>query len=532
MKKSIFILLLISSFSVSYSRSKVSVKFNNTGVYVQVSGGAAAFPGFTQGLHGLDSPLAFMKAGETYWATLPIANRGLGAFRVPGEGGDVMVVNLSELPVPRNLQDSLTVDIEIPIGKFLAYHGRIWTSGKATVAYHDYFVAREFPIILFPPSNYVRRVSRLNRVDSLNVVYVWTDSLSRTSLSKAFSEMDDAADYFGQLIPSYIHKNIIAYDGAGMQPVVIINNRLITGLEHANAPYMLIVGAFITADAFIHSFLHCAIGEGARPAEYMRADGHYEASDALAFYEGLTTFLAMRQVKKDFSAHLSAQLYRAKLESDCVDLTKISICGQKNEKWYAAGYAYWINLAAQGLNVELFTKFLYSIELINQPFPYLMRWSNVLHWLTVYDPRIGRIAAESYQGSYLKSAFDSLEAKGWQPIPVWQVPRWYDHYIGPYPVIPDGIRLPTDDDLPPTVFPKYLVNADGSKMPIDSSRNNPALEFIKSHPDSSFQIEFSDGETRIVPNKLKFSDGSPYFMHGAINPKDLIFWRRLNAYLR
>jgi hypothetical protein len=426
------------------------------------------------------------------------------------------------------------ITVQVPNGKILVWGGKVWRPGTAQLKFASYFVAREFPLILIPAGQFQIKTARFNSLDSLQAVYAWTDSLSRTQLPAAAQALDTAAALVGSLAPSYWHKFIVNYGRYPYTLVYIINNQgVVTGLEHYNSPYAITVLSFISVEGLLHTFLHSLIGKATIPEEYVQADGHYHAADALGFYEGLTTFLSTRYAA-DFPASLSALIYRAKLRAACQDLTELGGCGADIEKWYSAGYLFWVYLQSQGLDVELFSRWLYTVELINQPFPVRIRWTDVITWIRDYDQNLGKIAAASYQGKYLSAAFTSLQAHGWSPRPVWQVSRWYDFYIGPYALTPGGVQLPTDNYPVTKAYPHFLVNSDGSKLLLAPQIDNPALVLIKTHPDSLFVIEFSDGVRRRVANYLFFADGTPYFMHGTIqlNDQNRRFWSALSVYLK
>lgn len=530
MKKILVLLVFLSTavFINAANKNIISIGFSATTVKVQISANRITYPRFTWGNHGDDLSLIFSKVSDDYQADMPKFKRGFGSGLI-GDGA-IIIYQISSGPVPKDLSAPLTVRVNIPAGKSLIYHGRVWEKGIAEVEFKNYFTAREFPIILINNNQYIQRSVRLNRLDSFHAVIAWVDSLSKSQVPAAAQVIDSAASKVGQLWPGYFHHHILLYDGVRYLLVYIISRDVVTGLEHFNAPFIVTVPNFITLDGAVHTMLHSSIGKGAGPAEYSEADGKFHPSDALGFYEGLTVYLSMRYVRHDFAANLSAQLYRAKLLASCNDLSKMSTCGSSIEKWYGAGYAYLIYLQSQGLNVQLFAQFLYTLELRNKPFPLTMHWSDLLHWLAVYDPRIGKIAADSYKGKYL-AVFDTLRAKGWKPIPVYQVPRWYDLYIGPYALTPGGVQLPTDNYPATSAHPKFLLNTDGSKVALAPKMDNPGLMFIKAHPDSSFRIEFSDGSIKTVPNKLKFADGSDYSMHSVIDYSVAPdFWSKLNFY--
>lgn len=532
MKKFLVFLLVIITVT-SQAQNRMTVSFTDSSVAVEIKG-KTVVPGFAPDMHH-PFELTFKKTGSIYQAALPDFQRGVSS----GKFGSI-IYQISAGVVPRNLDQPLTVTVVIPKGKTLIWGGRIWSKGKVKLTFSDYFQAREFPIILVSQSNYLMRSSRFNKIDSLNAVYVWDDSLSQAALPKAFQAVDTAALRFGYFAPTYLDKYVMRYfSPAGKQKknyllVYFITSRMIvTGSEHYNQPFIVTPLRYISEEGVSHTLFHSLIGKAIMPRTYRQESGHYFPANSLGFYEGLTTYLTNRYVRDNFSASFSALIYRAKLRTDLQDLEEAAL-DFKFESYYGKGYLYWIYLEANGLNVELFAKCLFGIWLINSPFPTLMDWHDVIRWLTLYDKKIGLLAEEAAHGGYLNSVFQILKTNGWKPIPVHEVPRWYDLYIGPYAVTPGGINLPTDNYPETTAYPVYLINTDGSKLKIEPKKDNAALLFIKAHPDSSFQIEFSDSTRCLVANKLKFKDGSPYFMHGEISSNDsnINFWKKLNVYFK
>ncbi|MBI5733594.1 MAG: hypothetical protein HY973_01450 [Candidatus Kerfeldbacteria bacterium] len=512
------------------AQNKITVSFTDSAVKVELNTNKVAFPNFTPGNHHPDASLVFKRIKtKTYEAKLPLFKRGFGS----GQIDNIIIYHLSSGPVGQNLTKKLIVKVNIPKGKALIWHGKIWTKETAEVKFHSYFVAREFPLILINQGNYTARYSKFNQIDSMLVVYCWTDNLGKTKLNEAYQAVDTAATIVGQIAPSYWHKFIQNYDKTNYTLTYIINNNVITGLEHYNAPYSITVPNYINEDGIIHTLLHSLIGKAIIPKEYLKNDGKYHPAETLWFYEGLATFLSMKYIRYNFPAFLSAQLYKAKLQQNCNNLELIGLC-DKYETYYAKGYLDWLYLQENGLNVELFVKWYYSIQLINKKFPVPISFNDIIHWLTVFNEKIGRLAAETYQGTYLNEAFDILKINGWQPIPLSSVPSWDDKYIGPYPI--SGISekqpmLPIDNYpvLAFGVYPKFLFS-NGQKFEITSTA---AQQIIKQNPEKLLKVEFSNGIIITLADKLEFSDGSPYFMHGTIDyNKNPAFWRRLNNYLK
>lgn len=527
MKKS-FVLVFAVFIGLVYPQTKQSllISFPDSSVTIH-RGGNYTFPRFTPGNHHPDKSLIFTKTGNTFKALLPIFQRGLSSGRL----ASAVIYHISSGPVPTRLCRPLSVTVQIPKGKVLIWHGKIWHGRQATLKFPSYFVAREFPIILVPNDKYLVRTSDFNRIDNLTGVYVWEDSAGKSALTSAFQAVDSAAYAIGDLAPGYWHSHIENYNHSPyLLTVFITSERVLTGLEHYNSPYVVAPPQLIREDGVYHTLLHSLIGKALIPEAYTLTDGHYLPADILGLYEGLTTYLSERYVRQNFPAYLSALIYRAKLRPEWDDLRSISF-DTEYESYYGKGYLFWIYLQSEGLNVDLFTRWLFSLRLSQTRFPVRVDWSKLVDWLSEYDKRIGRLAADCVSGSYIEKGFNALENNGWKPIPVWEVPYWYNFYIGPFAVKPGGLQLPTDQFSATDAFPLYLYYG-GKRLLISPDSGNPALQLIKSHPDSSYEIEFSDGFMRRVPNKLRFLDGSPYFMQGTINIKGHEkFWEKLNFLL-
>lgn len=530
--KKILILCVFLAATFSVAQNRMSISFTDSSVEIKIKG-QVTVPGFTPDMHH-PFELQFKKTGNVYEALLPDISRK----ELAGKLGRSIIYQISTGVVPARLDKPLRISITIPRGKDLIWGCRVWSGNKAELSFANYFQAREYPIILVAENAYLIRTSRFNRRDSLSVAYVYDDSLSQASLPRAFTAVDTAALNFGLFAPTYLEKHILKYfSSAGKKKYFLVyfitNTRIITGAEHYNQPLIITTPSFIREDGVFHTLFHSLVGKSIIPTAYMRSSGRYCPADALGIYEGLTTYISYKHVRENFAAWLSALVYRAKLRSDLKDLREISL-DFEGESYYGKGYLFWLYLEASGLNVELFSKWLFTIYLINKPFPVQFTWSDVIGWLKIYDKRIGYLAEDAYKGDYLDKAFRVLRVNGWKPIPVYQIPYWYDLYIGPYAVTPGGVQLPTDNYPVTTAYPTYLINQDGSKIKIEPKKDNLALTFIKAHPDSSFQIEFSDGAVRNVPNKLRFADGTEYFMHGEINidASNIKFWQKLNLYLK
>ena len=508
------------------AQNLMSVSFTDTTVTIRATGKTVS-PGFTPGNHHGDKFLFFKKRHNRYQAMLPDFQRGMSS----GKFGSI-IYQISSGVIPAKLSAPLTIKISIPSGKVLVWGGKIWRGKRARLSFPSYFVAREFPIILINKGKYLVRATPFNRVDHMDVVYAWDDSSGKAALTGAFQAVDTAAANIGEFAPTYWHRYIQDYNGRRYLLTYFITAKpIVTGLEHYNSPYIITTPKYIREDGVFHTLFHSLVGKAIIPRAYRYFDGGYQTSDILGLYEGLTTYLSTRYVRNNFASVLSAMLYRARLRPDLSDLRMIGF-DQEWESYYSKAYLFWLYLEENGLNVELFSKWLFSIRLINQTFPVQAEWPDLIGWLNSYDKRIGQLAERSSRGAYLDAAFRILREKGWQPIPLKDMPAWYDLYIGPYSVRPGRPQLPTDIYPATSAYPAYLLTGD-SKLKIEPDRDNAALRMIKDHPDSLFNIEFSDGIIRQIRDKLSLG-GEPYFMDGtiSIDKNNERFWHKLNVYLK
>lgn len=525
----IFLLVFLSSVSAQIEPDTISIRVSLSEISVSVSSDNYLMPNFTPGLHHTDYSLDFKETGKNKFSASWSKYSRLGSS---GRLGDVFIYNISSGPIIDKTREEVVVRIDFPQSHDLLWRGLAWRDTTAEYRFKDYFFAREFPLILVPRGQYIREKSALNRIDSINVFYVWSRAGLEENLDQATEAVNMAASDVGLLAPAYWHKNIQNYCSSQYTLFYIINDEVISGLEYINSPYSVTVPKFIRPEMVVHTLIHSLVGKSLVPSSYVADDGKYYPSDALGFYEGLTTFLANRHIRQDFPAYFSAQIYRAKLEAQENDLTRLA--DSPLETYYAKGYLFWLNLQAQGLDVELYVKWLFGIYLSQKDFPIRMDWPDVISWLTAFNPNFGRIAAQSYRGQYL-DVFRFLEQFGWQPISVSSISRWHDFYIGPYSVLPKGVQIPSDNHPNISAYPQILILQNGKELPIEAKKENLALSLIKQFPDSLFSVRFSDGMVRKIKDKLLFSDQTPYFMHGTIKVDSqdnnrIAFWRKINFY--
>ncbi len=550
MKNFLGFVFLFSISILSQDINKCTIRFSeysdSLSVVVNSRAKIVTWPRFTPGNHCPDSSLSFTLGRNdpvsSFWvAILAKRKRGQSSGRVSATAS---IYHISSGPLSPDLSLPLQLELEVPATKDLVFHGRIFSGeGQApsssriiTEKFSDYFIAREFPVILLDTGKYFVRYSRLNRLDSIKVVYSWVDKLGQAKLSEAFAAFDSAASQIGQLAPNFWHRYIQNFAGAEFTLVYIISPDLITGLESCSAPYLITTPQFISEELPYHVLLHTLIGKFCAPAEYRADDGHYHPSDLLGFYEGLTTFLSLRFSSGDLTAFankLAGNLYRAKLAPDYVDLRELAY-DQKWESWYAKGYLFWLSLQAAGLDVPAFVSWIFENELINSGRTFI-QFSDILNWLKKFNPAVYELAAKNYQGDYLAAAWQILATAGWSPAPLKESPRWYKYYLGPYPITP-GVQLPTDDYPVLAGYPKYLITPDGSKLVIEATDDDEALQLFKSQPDQLFLVEFSSGEKLKLKDNFCFSDGTPYFMFGRLktdlSQEQKVFWRKLDHFTK
>lgn len=535
MRTAIFTVFFVFVLTIAnVAQNRIAISFPDSSVLLKLSGQAVA-PQFTPGNNRLDDFLSWQKVKGGYRAVLPIFQRGMSSGRLRSDLYRSAVYHISSGYVPARLSAPLLIKVTIPKGKALIWVGRVWKNkNQAVQRFSSYFVAREFPIILVDEGSYLVRTSRFNRIDSLTVVYVWHNNAGKAVLPEAFRAVDTSALRVGYFAPTYLDKNIKGYAKRKYLLTYFLTDRVVTGLEHYNTPYIMAVPRFIRIDGAFHTLFHSFVGKAIIPKSYMSATGQYSPSDLFGLYEGLTTYMSMKQLPLEgnsYASFLSSFLFRAKLKSNLNDIRLIS-SDLDFESCYAKGFLFWVWMEANGLDVNLFSQWLFSIYLIDKPFPFQADWSDVLKWISIFDKRLGRIAQESSPGDYLAGAFYVLQQKGWEPLPLKDMPDWYDLYIGPYSVRPGRPQLPTDNYPAISAYPVYLIDGD-VKLKIEPDKTNAALRKIKDNPDTEFKIEFSDGQVRAVKDRLLFSDGSPYFMNGKIDlKKDPAFWARITKNIK
>ncbi|MFA4818754.1 MAG: hypothetical protein WC621_02850 [Patescibacteria group bacterium] len=533
--KLLFCLIVLAAINI-FGQNRMLVSFTDNTVTVKLTTKNVAFPQFTTGNHWIDTSLTFKKVkSKTYQARLFPFKRESGSGKI----GKSIIFHISSGPVPKNMNQKLSVTVNIPKGVDLFWYGKMWTGKQAKVCFPNYDTGREFPMYLLEKDKYQIKPSALNKVDSITVVYCWQDSLTHSKLNDVMAATDKAIANIGQVAPTYWHKRVQNYGGAKYGLIHYISEPMF-GLEHFNSPYVVTSFYYhnLAEQGVFHEVMHSLWGRSIGAKEYAMSDRRFHTSNSIALIEGLVTFLAMKYTPQDyFAGWLSIMAYRAKLAQNCNNLRLNPFCDSKFETAYNKGYMFWLFLQENGLNIDLFTSWLFQIKLINKPFPVKIEFNDIICWLKEFNKKIGELADKSCQGKYLNKAFDMLQANGWKPLPISQVPYWYDSYIGPYPIA--GVTsktpiLPNDDypTLAAGVYPTYLVTATG-KLKINLEKDNPAVKLLKQFPDSLFMVEFSNGQLIKLKNKLKFSDGTEYFMHGTIDyNKNPAFWRRLNYYLK
>ena len=547
--KKIFVIILVlfgwSADAIAQERlsDTLFVSFFGSKITVRSTAVDNATPQFTPGNHGIDTSVFLIQMSPgIYSGNLLDFQRGFGSGFIGDQ--NIIIYHLSSGIVPADMSKPVVVQVVVPTGKHLIYHGQIWREGIAEVAFSDYFVAREFPLELVDQDKYIVRWSKFNRVDSLMAVYCWVDSLGKSKLEEAFAAVDSGAAYVGGLIPDFWHRFIINYDGVGYVLTYIINNKVVTGLEHFNAPYSITVPSYIRADGVCHTLFHSVFGKALMPKEYLSLDGKYHESDAMFLYEGLVTFLSLRYAD-NFSVSLAAMIYRAKLSPVNNNLRNIGRDHQF-ESYYAKGYLNWVDWQSKGLNIDLLVKYLCSIKLIlSEKVPIAIDYDLVIKWIADYNRMLGLhsdyLSLDNLNGGYLQSAFKSLEDKGLELIPTNKIAQWDTAYVGPYPIKGIGPRqpmLPIDGYpiLPPGARPVYLIDGQAKKIEINPGKDNEALRLLFQFPDSLFMVGFSDGSVIGLKKNLYFSDGTRHFMYSQLDSAKYYenqgYWDRLNVKLK
>jgi hypothetical protein len=542
----IIVLVFLASVSAAIAQEKLSdtlsVSLSGRTISVQSSAAENVAPQFTPGNHGLDTSISLTKISPGFYSgKLLEFQRGFGSGSIGNN--NVIIYHLSSGIVPTDMSRPIVVKVVVPAGKHLVYHGQIWKNGIAEVKFSDYFRAREFPLIFVDQDKYLARPSRFNRVDSMMVIYCWVDSLGRAKLTSAFKAVDSAAAHIGELAPNFWHKFINNYDGVGYTLTYIINNKVLTGLEHFNAPYSVTVPYYVKEESVYHTLLHSLIGKALMPKEYLRLDGQYQPSDAMFLYEGLVSFLSLRY-GEDLTASLPALMFKAKI-FPAYDALKDIGSDHQFESYYSKGALSWLDWQGKGLDVDLLLKYWLGVKLIfSERVPIAVDYDTAVKWIAGYNKMLGLrsdyLSDDNLNGGYIKSAFKSLKDRGLVLIPNSQVAQWDTAYVGPYPIKGISSRqpmLPIDGYpvLSAGVHPVYLIDGQGEKIGISPERNNEALRLLFQFPDSLFTVGFSDSSVINLKKKLYFSDGTEYFMYGDIDGakyyKYRAYWNKLSLRL-
>lgn len=301
----------------------------------------------------------------------------ISSERALGRWPQAQIYYLASSLASEQSDQSLLVNVRIPRGWHLIYGGQVWRDSLASREFPNYSTAREFPLILVRPGQYYEEIIGFNAVDRLTVVYVGLDGEELRTVQAATAA---AAANIGDLAPTYWHKNIQHYGGVPYLLTLMAAEEPTTIQEHFNAPYVVAAVSAFNEPVVYEALVRSLISQATRPLE---TDGGRQADESFIYSEGLPVFLSLRYMKDGFKEALSDIFSRAE------------------EDPAAKAYLFWLMLQEQGLNVDLFVRWLFSIRLINEPFPYETSWGDVLRWIISLSRSLEyqRVIPE-YEGKY------------------------------------------------------------------------------------------------------------------------------------
>lgn len=509
----------------------VSMSFNKQiDTVITKSTGKCQILNYSSGNHQENDCLSWsQKKDDLVWkAEINLLNGEVGSGKI----GDHFVLDAGNCPTPENLNESFDLEMEIPADYVLYCKGKLYDKPKAKISFLSHFESREFPRFLLKKDKFKTYQTPFNQ-DSVLAIYAWTDSTDLKALPEIKAATERAIFNISKLAPKFWKKYIQNFGGVQYSIVVFIHKDIYWGLEKMNSPYIVISNKYIylTESIAYHELNHSLNGRSIIGQGYVEPDGKFHQSGLLSFNEGLVTFMAMRYIPAEYmTAHLSALIYRAKLDYGCDDITILPYCSEF-KTYYAKGYCFDMVLVAAGFNPDKFYNWLFDDWLLNKKWPIVANSDDVFKWLNLFDKKIGALAKKIYTKEYLSLAFSLLEQNSWKPIPLYKTPSWDSLYVGPYPIKNRYPVLPHDKYLKTNVLAKYLILPDEK---LELKPNNKAMELIKNNPDKESLIELSDGSIEKVPNRLCFLDGTPYFMFGETNltDKNISFYKKINFYIK
>ena len=206
MRKNFAILLFIFlSSQVSLEELNINVISDSifvTGDSISSNGDSLTKVVFTPGIHVSDSTCEIFGTGAS--AKLPDDFD----FSATGQLG-VGFYHLTSGPVPANFEDSLRVTF-VALGKTIFCQGREFHS-EAIIAFPDFFTAREFPFFWADPGQFEVETYQMNGLDSVKVVFIWSDSSGQALLDTAKTIASAAVEEVGKFAPKFCPDNFCSF---------------------------------------------------------------------------------------------------------------------------------------------------------------------------------------------------------------------------------------------------------------------------------------------------------------------------------
>lgn len=493
MKKIIIFFLGVIFLSISEVLALQRLSITVVGDSIFVSGDSLARVYFTPGIHHPDSTGEIF--GASTRAKLP-ADFDLSAASKSSAG----FYHLTSGPVPVDFDDSLRVIFRVS-GKIIFCRGREFHS-EAIIAFPDFFTAREFPFFWADSGQFEVETYQMNGLDSVKVVFIWSDSSGQALLDTAKTIASAAIEEVGKFAPNFWHCHIQNWGGGKYMLTVFLGiGHGYEGLEHFSSPFVVVPDWLQKAeDTVVHEMFHSLVGKALMPTEYIQSRDDYIPTDVLWFYEGLTELVGNRYTlfPNPFSFYLNRHVLQDILvpESDLRRLSRESSKEKRGYIYYNKGYLLFLCLASQ-INLDDWLRWLFEEELNGRQIPVPTTSDSVVHWLNKYQPGAGDYLEELLPGGYGQIADSLLYYYGFREV---CLKDWSNDYIGPYHH--QGIYVFSDLDTLGLEANKFkfvcVISPEGDSLQV-YPEDQPGWKLISTHPDSLFDFVIEkDDSTRVT----------------------------------
>ncbi|MFA4873109.1 MAG: hypothetical protein WC659_04195 [Patescibacteria group bacterium] len=518
--------MLISLQSYAIQRLQVEVKGDS--VWMKCKNSVQTF--YTPGYHSADSTL-----GVLTFDSVAVRLPELGRNNSCGQHDGIGLYHLTSGLVPEKFGDNLQVTFRAS-GKVIFCRGEIFRE-EAELEFPNLFTAREFPIFWADSTNYSVDYFPLNNLDTVRTVFIWTDS-GKALLDSARILIAEAIREVGNYAPQFWHKHLQNWGGSHYTLTVMLGTPYI-GLEHLNTPFAGVSKEYLPLlkPLIVHEMFHSFVGKSLMPASYVNLVG-YHPTDALGFYEGLTTFISQRYTifPVEFIQDLTYSWMRTDM-SKGRDLIELSYVPGELESPYWNGRIFWIAMIGK-INIDDWLEWMFEKKLIDRNIPISVSMDSIYTWLSDYKAGVGDYAQRIIHGEYYHDADSLLQYHGYRKTYL----RDYSiNYIGPYywrdgkvgGYIYEGMdqyHLPLDYK-----FSCILSGSDSLSL----GPNGDGMKLLRQFPDSLFSVLVTSSRGREViklSKNLYFPSGESYYFEGKIHfaqvplarrEETLKFWRQL-----